>query len=165
MNAPVLKSPSPPVLIPEPRPAPDWLRDLMTARAHYEERYGWPVTVQIAEHRLAVGLGTALDAITMPAALGAQVQAQLGIAMLAGPVVGHGAEWTFLTQPVAPMSPTFMVNLVTHGVRYAGAGAYTPLPSTPSDQDRQWISEPRSNQMLPSPFAVAATVRRVCAAH
>jgi hypothetical protein len=103
----------------------------------------------------------------MPAALGEQVHAQLGIAMLAGPVVGHahGAEWTFLTQTVSPMSPTFMVNLVIHGVRYAGAGAYTVLPSVPADQDWRWISEPRCNQLLPSPFAVAATVRRVCAAH
>jgi len=165
MNAPVLKEPSLPVLIPESRPAPGWLRDLMTARAHYEEQFGWPTTVQIAEQRLAVGLGTALDAITMPAALGEQVHAQLGIAMLAGPVVGHGPDWTFLTQPMAPMRPTFMVNLVMHGVRYAGTGAYTVIPSVRADQDWQWVSEPRRNQMLPSPFAVAATVRRVCVAH
>lgn len=166
MNAPVLKEPSLPVLIPESRPAPDWLRDLMTARAHYEERFGWPVAVQIAEQRLAVGLGTVLDAVTMPAELAAQVHAQLGIAMLAGPVVGHahGGEWTFLTQPVAPMSPVFMANLVVHGVRYAGAGAYTVIPSTPADRHWQWVNEPRHDQMLPSPFAVAATVRRVCEA-
>ena|ERR1700754_2406617 len=164
MNAPVLREPSLPVLIPESRPAPDWLRDLMTARAHYEERFGWPVAVQIAERRLAVGLGTLLDAITMPAALGTQVQAQLGIAMLAGPVVGlaDGGEWTFLTQPVAPMSPTFLAHLAAHGVRYAGPGAYTVIPASPSDKDWQWISEPRHNQVPPSPFAVAATVRRVC---
>ncbi|HEV7651041.1 MAG TPA: hypothetical protein VGP26_23080 [Actinophytocola sp.] len=166
MNAPVLKEPSLPVLTPRSRPAPGWLRDLMTARAHYEERFGWPVAVQISERRLAVGLGTMLDALTMPAALGAQVHAQLGIAMLAGPVVGHahGGEWTFLTQPLAPMSPTFMANLVTHGVRYASAGAYTVIPSTPGDKDWQWVNEPRRNQLPPSPFAVAATVRRVCEA-
>ena len=166
MNTSVLTEPSPPVLIPQSRPAPDWLRELMTARAHYEERYGWPVAVQIAEHRLAVGLGTMLDALTMPADLGTQVQAQLGIAMLAGPVVGHahGDEWTFLTQPLAPMSTTFMANLVVHGVRYAGAGAYTVIPATPADEDWRWVDEPRPNQMLPSPFAVAATVRRVCEA-
>ncbi len=59
------------------------------ARAHYEERFGWPVAVQVAERQLAVGLGTVVDAVTMPAGLAAQVHAQLGIAMLAGPVIGH----------------------------------------------------------------------------
>lgn len=164
MNAPLLTEQSIPAQVTRSRPAPDWLRDLMTACAHYEERFGWPVTVQVAERRLAIELGKVLDAVTMPAALGARVHTQLGIAMLAGPVIGHadGGRWTFLTQPVAPPVENVMENLAEHDVRYAGAGSLTVLPSRP-DQEWRWVAEPRPHQLLPPPSAVAATVRRLCA--
>lgn len=165
MNAPLLVGPSIPAQVTRSRPAPEWLRDLMADRAHYEERFGWPVTVQVAERRLAIELGTVLDAMTMPASLGGGVHTQLGIAMLAGPVIGHsdGGRWTFLTQPVAPSDASMMASLAEHDVRYAGAGSFTVIPSR-TDAEWRWVAEPRPHQMLPSPFAVAATARRVCAA-
>ncbi len=166
MNAPQLAEQSIPVQATRSQPAPGWLRDLMTVRAHYEERFGWPVTVQVAERRLAIGLGKVLDAVTMPAVLGALVHAQLGIAMLAGPVIGHtdGGRWTFLTQPVAPSDANVMASLAEQDVRYAGAGSFTVIPAGEADLCWRWIAEPRPHQLLPSPFAVVATVRRVCAA-
>lgn len=165
MNTPVVKEKS--VLsAPTSRPAPEWLRELMSARAHYEERLGWPVSVQVTEQRLAVALGTVVDAITMPAELGTSVQAQLGIALLAGPVIGHsdGGLWTFLTQPVPPDRDDFGEGLAEHDVRHAGAGTYTVVPASETDAGWYWVSAPEPNMPPPSAYAVAATVRRVCAA-
>jgi hypothetical protein len=145
------------------QPAPAWLRDLAAARAHYEETFGWPVAVQVGQRQLAVALGQTLDAITMPAGLAAQVHAQLGIAMLAGPVIVHpdGGRWTFLTQS-ATMMHGDVDGLEGHEVRHAGAGAYTVIPTDAGNGGWHWIHEPRPHQMLPSAYAVIATARRLC---
>ena len=166
MKAPAVKEPSLPLLTSISQPAPQWLRDLAAARAYYEERFGWPVSVQVAEQRLAVALGTVVDAVTMPAGLAAQVHTQLGIALLAGPVIGHmeGGRWTFLTQPVSPIRGDVLDSLVEHDVQHAGAGAYTVIPANEADAGWRWVTAPQPNQMLPSAYAVVATVRRVCAA-
>lgn len=133
---------------------PQWLLDLATARMHYEERFGWPVSISVVERQLTVALGRTLDAIIMPAALAGQVQAQLGIAMLAGPVIANpgGAHWTFLTQPVPP-------DLVADLPDLRHAGTHTVIPT--DGVDWRWINEPRPQRVLPSAHAVVATVRRV----
>lgn len=84
-----------------PASTPEWLRDLASAKTRCEEDWGLPVTVDIAHRRLVVRVGAVMDAITMPAALGARVLAQLRVMMLAGPVIAGpgGTCWTFLTQP------------------------------------------------------------------
>jgi hypothetical protein len=139
-------------------PAPEWLRDLVAARVYYEERFGWPVTIQVAERRLSVALGRVVDAITMPAGLAVQVHSGLGIALQTGPVIAHteGGRWTFLTQP-----GQLVDDLAEHDVRHSGAGTYTMLPVDEADRGWRWIAEPRPNQPLPSPYAVMAMVRRV----
>jgi hypothetical protein len=156
VNAPLVMEP-----VPRSRPAPEWLRDLVAARVYYEERLGWPVTVQVAERRLSVALGRVVDAITMPAGLAVQVHTRLGIALQTGPVIAHteGGRWTFLTQPVAPGQ--LVADLVEQGVHHVGGGAYTVLPVDQADRGWRWITEPRPNQTLPSPYAVVAMVRRV----
>lgn len=148
------------------QPAPEWLRNLAEAQAFYQERFGWPVSLRIAERRLALALGQEVDAITMPADLGARVHAQLGIAMLAGPVIAHpgGGQWTFLTQTVSTMEGELAGGLAEHHVRHASAGAYTVIPAAHAEADWRWITEPQPNQTLPSAYAVVATARRVCAA-
>jgi hypothetical protein len=147
------------------QPAPAWLRDLAAARAHYEELFGWPVAVQVGQRQLAVALGSTLDAITMPAELGAQVHAQLGIAMLAGPVIAHpdGGRWTFLTQAVPGTRGDIADGLAGQDVRHAGVGAYTVIPTDAGNGGWRWVHEPRPHQMLPSAYAVLATARRLCA--
>ncbi|MBP2325435.1 hypothetical protein JOF56_005820 [Kibdelosporangium banguiense] len=146
------------------QPAPAWLRDLAAARAHYEELFGWPVAVQVGQRQLAVALGQTLDAITMPAALAEQVHAQLGIAMLAGPLIAHpdGGRWTFLTQAATMVSGDIVDGLEGQEVRHAGAGAYTVIPTEAGNGGWHWINEPRPHQMLPSAYAVIATARRLC---
>jgi hypothetical protein len=148
------------------QPAPAWLRDLAAARAHYEELFGWPVSVQVGQRQLVVALGQVLDAITMPAALAAQVQGQLGIAMLSGPVIAHpdNGRWTFLTQGVATMTGDIVDGLGEHDVRHAAAGAYTVIPTECGDGGWRWMNEPRPHHMLPSAYAVIATARRLCSA-
>lgn len=135
---------------------PQWLLDLSTARTHYEERFGWPVTIRIVERQLAIALGGTLDAVTIPTPLAAQVHTQLGIAMLAGPVIADpdDTRWTFLTQPAPP-------DLVTDlpDVRHAGTHVVIPTPGT----TWRWITEPRPKHMLPSVHAVVATTRRILA--
>jgi hypothetical protein len=147
------------------QPAPVWLRDLAAARAHYEELFGWPVSVQVGQRRLAVALGHVLDAITMPAPLAEKVHAQLGIAMLAGPVIAHpdSGRWTFLTQAASTMRGDAVDGLAEHEVRHGGVGEYTVIPTDGADGGWRWISEPRPHQMLPSAYAVVATARRLCA--
>src|SRR5688572_12365667 len=136
---------------------PQWLQDLATARMHYDERFGWPVSISVVERRLAIALGQTLDAITMPALLASQVHAQLGIAMLTGPVIANpeGTHWTFLTQP-APSDLTADVPDVSH------AGTHMVIPTDGTDW--RWINEPRPKRALPSAHAVVATARRVLAA-
>jgi hypothetical protein len=135
---------------------PQWLLDLATARMHYEERFGWPVSISVVERQLAIALGHTLDAIIMPALLATQVQAQLGIAMLAGPVIANpdGTHWTFLTQP-AP------ADLVTDLPDVRRAGTHTVIPADGTGW--RWIKEPGSKHVLPSVHAVIATARRVLA--
>jgi hypothetical protein len=148
------------------QPAPAWLRELAAARAHYEEQFGWPVSVQVGQRQLAVALGQVLDAITMPAELAEKVQAQLGIAMLSGPVIAQpdGAVWTFLTQAATTMRGDIVDGLGDHEVRHAAAGAFTVIPTESGTGGWRWINEPRPHHMLPSAYAVVATARRLCSA-
>ncbi|MBA8923687.1 hypothetical protein BC739_000884 [Kutzneria viridogrisea] len=124
------------------------------------------MAVQVAERQLAVTLGQVVDAITMPAELAARVHAQLGIAMLAGPVIAHpdGRFWTFLTQTLSTPRNDLMNDLAEQDVRHAAAGRYAVIPTELTDAGWRWIAEPRPNQMLPSAYAVVATARRVRAA-
>jgi hypothetical protein len=148
------------------QPAPEWLRELYAARAHYEELHGWPVSVHVGQRQLVVALGQSLDAITMPAELASRVQGQLGIAMLSGPVIAHpdNGRWTFLTQGATTMPEDIVTGLGDHDVRHAAAGAYTVVPTVAGDGGWRWINEPRPHQMLPSAYAVIATARRLCSA-
>src|SRR5687767_2966915 len=102
----------------QPLPAPEWLRNLAAARAYFEERFGWPVVVHVAERQLTVELGRTIEAVTMPAPLASRVHTQLGIALLGGPVIAHpdGVDWTFLTQAATTHNPAD--GLAEYGVRY-----------------------------------------------
>jgi hypothetical protein len=96
--------------------------------------------------------GQVVDAITMPAGLGARVQAQLAIAKLAGPVLLHedGQHWVFLVQP----APGFRGgdDLTGYGVRHETAAFH----------GARWVTPPRPNDdTLPSVYTVVATARRV----
>jgi hypothetical protein len=141
---------------------PKWLRDLVSARTSYEELFGWPVSVRVAERQVVIAIGPVVDAVTMPAGLGASVQAQLAIAMLAGPVLLNpdGQHWTFLVQPAPGFRGDFGEVVAEHGVWREAAGTHIAIPALGSAV--RWAAPPRPNRTLPSIYAVAAVTRRMC---
>lgn len=152
------------------RPAPGWLQDLAAARARYEELLGWPVRLDLAERRLAIPVGTLLDAIIMRAGLGERVLGELAMAMLAGPVTaGPGCgEWTFLTQPAGSPRRDLPAELVHLRLHVAPLGVPVVIPTHPdgpgdSDSDAWWVQPPRPHRPLPPWPAVLGATRRVAA--
>ena len=147
--------------------APQWLRDLVTARTYYEELLGWPVIVDVEPRRLAVTVGQVLDAITIPTTLSASVLAELQITMLAGPVIaGPGdAWWTFLTAPAAASRPDISADLHARKVHLAPRGAHVIIPNPTAGKGLpQWIAPPRPHHPLP-PWSVAIGATRRVADH
>jgi hypothetical protein len=143
--------------------APDWLRDLADARKDYEERLGWPVTIELQHRRLVAAVGERMDAITMPAALGRHVLAELQIAMLAGPVIaGPGKWWTFLTEPATAPRPAVPAELFRAKVRITPRGAHVVIPPRPDALE--WIKRPQPQHTLP-PWSVVIGATRRFAAH
>jgi hypothetical protein len=147
-------------------PAPAWLRELSDARAAYQELLGWPVSVQVGRHQLVLAIGSALAAVTMPAALGERVRAQLGIAILSAPVVANSEEmrWTFLAKSDAPVGPAVVAELAEAGVVVVPEGSYVVVPTElepASSGVTRWIEEPRPVHLLPPLHAVVAQTRRL----
>jgi hypothetical protein len=142
--------------------APDWLRDLADARTDYEERLGWPVTIEVAHRRLVAAVGERMDAITVPARLGRHVLAELQIAMLAGPVIaGPGEWWTFLTEPATAPRPAVPAELCQAKVRLTPRGAHVVIP--PRRDAQEWIKRPEPQRTLPPWSVVIGVTRRVAA--
>lgn len=148
------------------RPAPAWLRELAHGRDTYEELLGWPVSVQVGKRVLIVAIGNVLDAVSMPADLGAQVRAELGIALLSGPVVAapDGRRWTFLTKPLDRLRPTIAADLSHLRVDVAPHGGHAVLPTDPSTVSGQlwrWVEPPSPGRALPPAYAVIGVTRRI----
>ena len=148
------------------RPAPAWLRELAHGRAEYEELLGWPVSVQVGNRMLIVAIGQTVEAVTMPAGLGDRVHAELGIAMLSGPVVSapDGARWTFLTKPLDHLRPNTTADLSHLRVTVAPHGSYVALPANPGVTTGlvwRWIQRPAPGRVLPPAYAVIAVTRRL----
>ena len=148
------------------RPAPAWLRELAHGRDTYEELLGWPVSVQVGKRVLIVAIGQALDAVSMPANLGAQVRAELSISLLSGPVVADpdGRRWTFLTKPLDRLRPTIAADLSHVRVEVAPHGGHIVLPTDPSTLSGElwrWIEPPSPGRALPPAYAVIGVTRRI----
>lgn len=93
-----------------------WSADQLSGPVGVVERAPLPVLIA----------GENVDAISMPAAFGALVRAELEIMMLAGPVVADDdGSWTFLTQRTDTRQPTVHTDLLPLGVRPVPAG--TPV--------------------------------------
>ena len=148
------------------RSAPAWLRDLAHGRASYEELLGWPVSVQVGDRVLIAAIGHTLEAVSMPVSLGARVRAELGIAMLSGPVVADpdGKRWTFLTKPLDRLRPNIAADLSHLRVDVAPPGSHVVLPTSPLTQSGQvwrWIVPPSPARPLPPAYAVIGVTRRL----
>lgn len=148
------------------RPAPAWLRELAHGRAEYEELLGWPVAVQVGNRVLIVAIGQTVEAVTMPAGLGARVHSEMGIAMLSGPVAADpdGRRWTFLTKPLDRLRPNITADLSHLQVSVAPHGSYVVIPSGPSVTTGlvwRWVERPAPGRVLPPAYAVIAVTRRL----
>jgi hypothetical protein len=148
------------------RPAPAWLRELAHGRAAYEELLGWPVSVQVGNRLLIVEIGQTVEAVTMPAGLGARVRAEMGIAMLSGPVATDpdGVRWTFLTKPLDRLRPNTTADLSHLHVDVAPHGSHVVIPTDPatwSGNGWRWIERPTPGRALPPAYAVIAVTRRL----
>ena len=148
------------------RPAPAWLRELAHGRDTYEELLGWPVSVQVGTRALIVAIGHTLEAVTMPADLGAHVRAELGIAMLSGPVAADpdGRRWTFFTKPLDRLRPNIAADLSHLLVDVAPHGAHVVVPTDPhtmTGQRWRWVDSPSPARSLPPAYAVIGVTRRL----
>lgn len=144
--------------------APQWLHDLVTARTHYEELLGWPVTVDVEPRRLVMAVGRELDAVTMPSALGQAVLAELQVTMLAGPVIADpgGGWWTFLTAPNTASQPDISTELRVGKVHLTPRGARVVVPSLiDCGTSPRWINRPPPRRPLPTWSVVIGMTRRV----
>lgn len=129
-------------------PAPGWLRELNEAKSAYQELFGWPVSVAVGARNLVVALGRVVDAVSMPASLGARVLEHLTSPV---PVVANsaGTRWTFFAKPAAPIVADLSE------VDLAPAGSYAVIPPAMGD----WVESPLPNQALPSTDAVVDAAR------
>ncbi|TCO53674.1 hypothetical protein EV192_110263 [Actinocrispum wychmicini] len=143
----------------------DLLRELAAARTYYEERFGWPVTIEVNTERLVIPLGQRLDAVVMPEALGSRVLTELRICLLAGPVLADtgGDWWMFLTGPKGT-APKDVADLRCVEVHLPAAGTLVVIPREIGETNGwPWIERPRPLHLLPPWPAVLATTRRTCA--
>jgi hypothetical protein len=142
-------------------PAPDWLRNLVGARTHYEENLGWPVSIEVESHRVVIEAGSVLDAVVMPVEVARPVLLELRIALQAGPVItAPGVDsWTFLTAPAAAIHPALPAELGDVHVRGLSAGTRVTLPSETGSP--YWIEPPRRRHCLPPWPVVVGATRRV----
>ena len=132
---------------------------------HEGDQLGGPVAVETWTRRPVLVAGEAVDAITMPAAFAELVQCELGIMMLAGPVVaGPEGSWTFLTQLANTRSAAVPADLLALGVRLVPAGTHVVLPEAFDGSGRwSWVTPPATNREPAIWSCVIGAARRVAA--
>lgn len=146
--------------------APEWLRELAAARTHYEEMFGWPVTIKVEQQVLAAPVGRVLDAVTMPATLGSEVLADLQLMMLAGPVIAtpDNSTWMFFTEPVNGSAREVPAELLDLQVHLIPEGAHVVIPTrVDSDSSLRWIKPPQPHRPSPPWSVIIGVARRVAA--
>lgn len=146
--------------------APPWLRELVDARTHYEEMFGWPVAIEIEQQVVAAPTGGVLDAVTMPATLGRRVLADLQLMMLEAPVVAapDDTSWMFLTQPVAEPGRDVPADLRRLQVHRIPAGTHVLIPTRlDSASGLRWVTRPQPRRPSPPWSVVIGATRRVAA--
>lgn len=131
----------------------------------YRRLYGWPTTYDARRGTVELLLGDVVDAVAMRAGFAAEVQAMLGIGLLAGPVLAvshHLPRWVLLTQPATKTSTR---NLTQAELGHPGVGlefltksVTLPAPIDAS-ADTRWVIHPTVGGELPPWSAVIAVAR------
>lgn len=141
-----------------------WLRELAAARTAYEERLGWPVSLDVTARSLILGAGRIVDALTVPTPLAGLAQAELEVMMLAGPVIASpdGGSWTLLTD-LATDVPHVPPDLDAAGVHAVLRGEWLVLPpdlTATRQEGWHWIAPPPRRRPLPAWSVVVGATRR-----
>jgi hypothetical protein len=146
--------------------APEWLRELAAARTHYEEMFGWPVTIKVEQQVVAAPVGRVLDVVTMPAPLGGRVLAELQLMMLVGPVIAapDDSSWMFFTEPVIGAARDVPAELRHLQVHLMPEGAHVVIPTRiDSHSGLRWIKQPQPHRPSPPWSVISGIARRVAA--
>ncbi|AHI00291.1 hypothetical protein GCM10010174_83980 [Kutzneria viridogrisea] len=131
----------------------------------YQRLYGWPARYEAHTGTVVLRLGEVVDAIAMRAGFAAEVQAMLGIGMLAGPVLAvahHRPRWVLLTQLATRTSTRQLVQaeLGHPGVDMQFLTGTLTLPAPiASTEDTRWVIHPTVGGDLPPWSAVVAVAR------
>lgn len=155
---------SPMTTSPQHGSAPEWLRELAAARTHYEEMFGWPVAIKVEQQVLAAPVGRVLDAVTMPAALGDKVLADLQLMLLVGPIVAtpDNSSWMFFTEPATGPARDVPVELRHLQVDLIPKDTHVVIPThIDSDTGLRWIKQPQPHRPPPPWSVVIGIARRV----
>lgn len=149
--------------------APEWLRELTTAKTGYEEDRGWPVSVDFSQRRLVSLTGTVVDVVIIPATLGEKVLTKPQNMMLTGPVITlpTGTWWTFLTQPATaarPEGPNALRTLKVHCRPHDATVVIAAHPDTTGTTAWRWIHFPQRDCPLSAWSTVIEAARHVAEA-
>lgn len=142
----------------EPLP---WQVRLDRTRAQYEICLGWPTVVDLKQRRLIVPVGTVVDGLIMPAAIGRPVLHVLQASDLRPPVISGpgGTWWTFVTLPVR-VRPAVLSSLAANGIRLVPRGAHIVLPeSFKARSPWAWVTPCLRRPSLPSVYAIIRAAR------
>lgn len=118
-----------------------------------------PAAIDPASRHILLHIGQEYGAVTMPAALGEQVQQQLTAAQLAAPVVHHprAERWTFITGPASEaLTAHVSAELFRLYATVACTGTQVVLPSFEDERTghRVWVQQPENATALPPITAV-----------
>jgi hypothetical protein len=123
----------------------------------------WPVTVATSSTGPRLLVGEGVDALSMPAWFGAQVNHYLALCLLSAPIfadLGGLPRWIFLTRAREHTVRRPIDNLVGMGVTAVAPGALD-LPSlTPPVGGNRWVTPPVPLATLPPWAAVVGAARR-----
>lgn len=136
---------------------------LADARAAYEQRLGWTITIDRRARRITLATGSGMSAITMPESLGGAVVHGLISSLQPAAVLtdGHGTWLTFLTQ-ARPINATLPADLDRVRVRVLPAQTpiVLPIPGRISTTGPRWVVPPGRSAELPPWAVVVALTRR-----
>lgn len=127
-------------------------------------RFGLPVEMFAA--RLYLTSGDQVEAIEIPAGMGAQVRDRLA-ELPATPAVADPRDrrWAFLVAAPTPYHgvPVRMRSLLTaYGVTFPARGSRVMLPSSDHPADWHWVSEPKPGHLvIPHRAVVLQAIRKV----
>ncbi|WP_422646765.1 hypothetical protein [Actinoalloteichus caeruleus] len=136
-----------------------------TLTRYATETVRWPTFTDPDTGQVRLSLGGSVDALSMSAELGHQVNHHLVQALQLGPIIEvlarSSASWIYLTQQRTPLRSSTVTELLTAGACWYDVGSTILLPPAMSRAEYpRWIQRPHTGKGLPRWEAVVGAVRR-----